>query len=91
MSAPEVICADGGEGLISILPEVYPAIPLQRCWAHKMRNILDKVPRKKQKAVKRGLQKIYRAKNLTEAQTAARPMGQVMDREVSESGQVLAG
>jgi len=72
MSAPEVICADGGEGLISILPDIYPTIPLQRCWAHKMRNVLDKVPRKKQKAVKRGLTKIYSAKNLTEAQTAAK-------------------
>jgi transposase-like protein len=68
----EVICADGGEGLISILPEVYPNIPLQRCWAHKMRNILDKVPRKKQHAVKRGLQKIYGARTLTEAQTHAK-------------------
>lgn len=67
----EVICADGGEGLISILPEVFPGIPLQRCWAHKMRNILDKVPRKQQQAVKRGLQKIYRANNLREAQTQA--------------------
>ena len=71
MSEPEVICADGGEGLISILPEVYPNIPLQRCWAHKMRNILDRVPRKQQKAVKRGLVKIYSAQNLTEAKTAA--------------------
>lgn len=71
MSAPEVVCADGGEGLISILPDVYPTIPLQRCWAHKMRNILDKVPRKKQKTVKRGLVKIYSAKNLIEAQSAA--------------------
>jgi transposase-like protein len=67
----EVICADGGQGLISILPEVYPSIPLQRCWAHKMRNILDKVPRKSQDAVKRGLRKIYAAENLTEAQTYA--------------------
>jgi len=67
----EVVCADGGEGLISILSEVFPGIPLQRCWAHKMRNILDKVPRKKQQVVKRGLQKIYGAKNLTEAQTYA--------------------
>jgi transposase-like protein len=71
MSAPEVICADGGEGLISILPDVYPTIPLQRCWAHKMRNILDKVPRKQQKVVKRGLVKIYSAQNLTEARIAA--------------------
>ena len=67
-----MICADGGQGLISILPEVYPNIPLQRCWAHKVRNILDKVPRKKQAAVKRGLRKIYGANTLTEAQTAAK-------------------
>jgi putative transposase len=67
----DVICADGGPGLISILPEVYPTIPLQRCWAHKVRNILDKVPRKKHPSVKRGLRKIYTAQNLTEAQTYA--------------------
>jgi len=67
----EVICADGGEGLISVLPEVCPTIPLQRCWAHKMRNILDKVPRKNQNAVKRGLMKIYTAENLIEAQKYA--------------------
>jgi len=71
LAAPEVICADGGLGLISVLPEVYPHIPLQRCWAHKMRNILDKVPRKKQKAVKRGLTKIYTAENLFEARASA--------------------
>jgi putative transposase len=68
----EIICADGGMGLISILPEVYPNIPLQRCWAHKMRNILDKVPKKKQISVKQGLIKIYTAQNLTKAQTYAR-------------------
>ncbi len=72
MAGFEVICADGGHGLISILPEVYPSIPLQRCWAHKIRNILDKVPRKKQQSVKRGLTKIYTAQNLIEAQSCAR-------------------
>jgi len=71
LAQPEVICADGGEGLISILPEVYPNIPFQRCWAHKVRNILDKVPRKKQPAVKKGLRKIYAASTFFEAQTAA--------------------
>jgi transposase-like protein len=72
----EIICADGGLGLISILPEVYPNIPLQRCWAHKMRNILDKVPKKQQKSVKRGLVKIYTAQNLIEAQKYARRWAQ---------------
>ena len=68
----EVICADGGQGLISVLPEVCPNVPLQRCWAHKVRNILDKVPRKKHDTVRKGLLKIYGAKNLTEARTYAR-------------------
>jgi transposase-like protein len=72
LKQPEVICADGGEGLISILPEVYPNVPFQRCWAHKVRNILDKVPRKKQAAVKKGLRKIYAASSLAEANKAAK-------------------
>jgi len=72
LAVPEVICADGGQGLISVLPEVFPGVPLQRCWAHKIRNILDKVPRKKQQAVKKGLQKIYGAKHFREAQRAAK-------------------
>jgi transposase-like protein len=59
----EVISVDGGQGLLSVLPDCYPGIPVQRCWAHKMRNILDKVKKKDQEAVKRGLQKIYGARH----------------------------
>lgn len=72
LTGMEVICADGGQGLISILPTVYPDIPLQRCFAHKVRNILDKVPKKKQNAVKRGLAKIYTANTYTEARVYAK-------------------
>lgn len=32
----EVIAVDGGKGLLSVLPDHYPAIPVQRCWAHTM-------------------------------------------------------
>jgi len=50
--ALEMICVDGGAGLLAALPIVYPAIPVQRCWAHKIRNVLDKVkvrrPRRRQ-------------------------------------------
>ncbi|MCY4498027.1 MAG: transposase [Rhodospirillaceae bacterium] len=34
----EVICADGGQGLLATLPMVYPAIPVQRCWAGLLKN-----------------------------------------------------
>src|SRR5579875_548891 len=39
----EMICVDGGTGLIAALQTAYPGIPVQRCWAHKIRNVLDKV------------------------------------------------
>ena len=34
---------DGGKGLLAALPLVYPHLPVQRCWVHKLRNVLDKV------------------------------------------------
>lgn len=67
----EVISVDGGQGLISAVRSVYPLIPLQRCWAHKMRNILDKVRKADRKEVKKGLVKVYGAKNIREARSAA--------------------
>ena len=68
----EVICADGGQGLIAALPTVYPGISLQRCWAHKIRNILDKVRKADRDAVKAGLHAIMNAPNRPKALSAAR-------------------
>jgi putative transposase len=67
----EVISVDGGKGLINAVRSVYPLIPLQRCWAHKMRNILDKVRKADHEAAKEGLRAIYGAMNLRAARSAA--------------------
>jgi len=37
----EMIVTDGGQGLLAALPFVYPQVPLQRCWVHKTRNVLN--------------------------------------------------
>ena len=68
----EIICVDGGAGLLAALPLVYPDIPVQRCWAHKMRNLTDKVKKKDRDDVKADLRKIYLAKNTKLARKAAR-------------------
>lgn len=68
----QIIATDGGPGLISAVRSVYPLIPLQRCWAHKMRNILDKVRKIDQKEVKKDLVKIYTAESLQKARSAAK-------------------
>jgi transposase-like protein len=68
----EMICVDGGPGLLAALPTVYPNAPVQRCWAHKIRNILDKARKADQPAVKRGLHAVMNAATLPEARAAAR-------------------
>ena len=54
----EMICVDGGAGLLAALPMVYPGVPIQRCWAHKIRNVLGKVKKADRKAAKAGLHAI---------------------------------
>lgn len=66
----ELIATDGGTGLHQALQIVYPKIVLQRCWAHKTRNVLDKVKRKDQPAVKKALNRISHASNHREATKA---------------------
>ncbi|MDX1426126.1 MAG: IS256 family transposase [Kiloniellales bacterium] len=68
----EMICVDGGSGLLAALPIVYPGVPVQRCWAHKIRNVLDKVRKPDQHAVKSGLHDIMNAQTSTKARSAAR-------------------
>lgn len=46
MMAPAVIVGDGHLGIWAALREVYPSSLEQRCWNHKMLNVLDKLPRK---------------------------------------------
>lgn len=66
----ELIATDGGTGLHQALQIVYPKITLQRCWAHKTRNVLDKVKNKDQAAVKKALNRISHASNRREATQA---------------------
>ena len=66
----QLVVTDGCPGLARALETVYPRVRHQRCWVHKMRNILDKVKRRDEKLVKRDAQKIYLAGNLAAARRA---------------------
>jgi putative transposase len=68
----DMVCVDGGRGLLAALPNVYPRAPVQRCWAHKIRNVLGKVRVANQGAVKRALHRIMNAATKPEALAAAR-------------------
>jgi len=68
----EMICVDGGAGLLAALPDIFPRVPVQRCWAHKIRNVLDKVRMADQPAVKADLHAVMNAPTLRHARSAAR-------------------
>jgi putative transposase len=68
----EMLCVDGGAGLLAALPTAFPDIPVQRCWAHKIRNVLNKVRKPDQAAVKADLHRIMNASILPAAWSAAR-------------------
>ncbi len=53
--APEIAVGDGALGFWRALDEVFPGTAHQRCWVHKAANVLDKVPKSVQPAMKADL------------------------------------
>ena len=69
LRAPKLTIADGHLGIWSALATVYPASAEQRCWNHKLRNVLDAVPKRRQAEVKAALQEIASADTARAATT----------------------
>src|SRR6202007_1520963 len=65
-----LIVTDGCAGLAPAIQTIYPHVLHQRCWVHKMRNILEKVRKRDYDQVKADAQKIYRADSQRAAQAA---------------------
>jgi len=68
----QLILSDGCAGLAAAIATVYPRALHQRCWVHKMRNILEKVRKCDYDAVKQDAQAIYRAESRRQAEAAFR-------------------
>src|SRR5262245_8873252 len=45
LTAPKLMVADGAAGIWAAAAEVWPAAAEQRCWNHKIVNVLDQLPR----------------------------------------------
>src|SRR5437867_11121989 len=67
-----LIVTDGCPGLAAAIQIVYPRARHQRCWVHKMRNILDKVRKCDHDEAKSGAQAIYLAESRARAEAAFR-------------------
>jgi transposase-like protein len=68
--APEIAVGDGALGFWKALDEVFPGTTHQRCWVHKIANILNKVPKSVQPNMKADLREIRDASDRATAITA---------------------
>jgi len=61
MPAPKLATGDGALGFWAALRQVYPTTEEQRCWVHKIANVLDKLPKRTQPRAKEMLHEIMYA------------------------------
>ena len=62
----ELIVTDGQVGLIQALGRLWSAVPHQRCWAHKLRNLENKLKASQRPCLEEA-KRIYQAEHRTEA------------------------
>ncbi|HEV2642374.1 MAG TPA: transposase [Candidatus Elarobacter sp.] len=79
LRAPKLTIADGHLGIWAALGRVYPSSGEQRCWNHKLRNVLDVIARKRQSDVKADLQRIAAA-TVKEAERLKREFRKTRER-----------
>lgn len=58
---PRLATGDGALGFWKALPKVFPTTRTQRCWVHKTRNVLDKLPKRLQPRAKEAIHNIWMA------------------------------
>jgi transposase-like protein len=69
MNEPALAVGDGGLGFWAAAGEVWRQTKQQRCWVHKMRNVLDKLPHKERAEGAKSLRAVYLSQTRAEAQS----------------------
>ncbi len=72
MVAPVLTIGDGALGFWAAVRDVFPDTRQQRCWFHKIANVLNALPKSAQPGAKAALAEIWNAEDRDHAETAAR-------------------
>ena len=67
IKAPRLLMADGNPAIWAAAGQVWPEAAEQRCWNHKMRNVLDRLPKREQIEAKDLLRTVVYAETKDEA------------------------
>ncbi|MCA9500789.1 MAG: IS256 family transposase [Steroidobacteraceae bacterium] len=70
LTAPALAIGDGAMGFWGALEEIYPSTQQQRCWCHKISNVLNTLPTSVQPKAKQALHDIWQAETKAAAEQA---------------------
>ncbi len=87
---PQLFITDGNPGLLKAIRDVWPEVPRQRCVVHRIRNVLARVPKKKQDEVRKAVHRIFYAACLDDARDEARQFLYRYSREFPTACEILA-
>jgi transposase-like protein len=76
MGAPVLAVGDGALGFWAALGEVFPATRVQRCWFHKIANVLAALPKSAHPGAKKALAQIWNAEDRDHAEAAVKAFAQ---------------
>jgi putative transposase len=72
MRAPVLVIGDGALGFWGALREVFPQARAQRCWFHKIANVLGALPKSAHPGAKKALAETWNAEDKNHARAAAK-------------------
>lgn len=87
---PKLAIGDGALGFCKALRQVYPMTREQRCWVHKMQNVLNKLPKRLHGQAKDALHQIWMAETEKEAQRAFHLFVETYEAKYPKAAECLA-
>jgi putative transposase len=80
-----LLVADGAQGIWAAFSKAYPRAKQQRCWLHKMRNVLDKLPDRLRGANLERLREIMNAQSREKAKSLIDSLSRSLERDYSKA------
>jgi putative transposase len=89
LQAPVLAVGDGALGFWAALAEVWPLTQSQRCWFHKMQNVLDKLPQQQRRPAAECLRAIYLANSRVAAERLAQELAAAWQKNYPKAAACL--
>jgi putative transposase len=91
MRAPVLAIGDGALGLWSAVREVFPQARTQRCWFHKIANVLGALPESAHPGAKKALAEIWNAEDKDHARAAVKSFAAVYGAKFPKAAAKITG